>query len=76
MARFYALLFVVFALLLAPQRVDAESTMAINSHAANASRPDSTPLTRLAYCAYKGGSCSSDADCCAGACNSQQKCSK
>ena len=76
MARIYPLLFVAFALMLSPQRAGEESTIALKSHAANPSRPDSTPLTRLAYCAYQGGSCSSDNDCCAGTCNPQHKCSK
>ena len=76
MGKFCALLFVAFALLLTPSHAGAESTVALKSLAASPSRPNSTPLTRLAYCAYAGGSCSSDNDCCAGTCNAQHKCSK
>jgi hypothetical protein len=76
MTKFCALLFVAFALLINPQRAGAESSLAPKSLTANPSRPHSTPLTRLAYCAYQGSSCSSDNDCCAGTCNSQHKCSK
>jgi hypothetical protein len=76
MAKFCVLICLVFVAVMSPQRVGAESGFVAKPLATTASRADRTPLTRLAYCAYQGGSCSSDADCCAGACSSQHKCSK
>jgi hypothetical protein len=72
MTKVTALLLAAVVVVMMPPRAGAESTAATKPHPARAA----TPLTRLAYCAYAGGSCSSDNDCCAGSCNAQHKCSK